>query len=162
VSSDERPAPPADPTPPGPAGTDRAHAKHVAEALAPGEHADDVPAPAQDSAAMPAPAQVSADVPAPAGPAPVPDAATLESIATPAELRRAPKVSAFITTGVLVGVVVGWLLAVLGSGTSGEARTGAILLTAGGLGALGAVVGSGLAALADRRSVRSRRSHPGR
>jgi hypothetical protein len=90
----------------------------------------------------------------------VPDEATLADIAEPAQLRHAPKIGSFITAGVLVGAVVGWLLAVLGAGTSGEAKTGAILLTTAGLAALGAVVGAGLAALADRRSVRRRPGSP--
>jgi hypothetical protein len=94
-------------------------------------------------------------------PGEVPDEATLADIAEPAQLRHAPRIGAFITTGVLVGAVVGWLLAVLGAGTTGEARTGAILLTTAGLAVLGAIVGSGLAALADRRSVRGR-PRPGR
>jgi hypothetical protein len=158
VSSDERPVPQADPTPARPAPDAGAPAAPIPGRAAP---EDDVAAnPGLDPDPDPDPDE-DPD-PVHTGPAPVPDADTLERIATPAELRRAPKVSAFITTGVLVGVVLGWLLAVLGSGTSGEARTGAILLTAGGLGVLGATVGAGLAALADRRSVRSRRSRAGR
>ena len=149
MSSDERPGRPADQTPADPT---------LAETV-PDESASGTGAP---SGASPSAAPVTSPVQDAPATSPVPDAATLESIATPASLRRAPRIGMFITTGVLLGVVVGWLLAVLGSGTSGEARTGAILLTAGGLGALGAVVGSGLAALADRRSVRSRPTPPRR
>ncbi len=148
MSSDERPVPQVDLPP----------ARPVPDAGAPADPVPGRAAPEADVNPDPDPELE----PVQAGPAPVPDADTLARLAAPAELRRAPQISAFITTGVLVGVVLGWLLAVLASGTSGEGRTGAILLTAGGLGVLGATVGAGLAALADRRSVRSRRSRAGR
>ena len=124
--------------------------------------------------ALPAAGAPEADIPAattggaPAGaPAPtaprtarpaaddVPDEDTLAAIATPAAVRRAPRIGAFIRTGVLLGALVGWLLAIIFSGTTGEARTGAILISTVAVACLGALLGAAAAALADRRSTRT-------
>ncbi len=88
-------------------------------------------------------------------PDPIPDEETLRATATPASVRRAPRYGAFVRTGVLLGGLIGWLLAILFTGTTGEGRTGVILLTTVALAGLGALVGAGLASLADRRSPRS-------
>jgi hypothetical protein len=91
-----------------------------------------------------------------------PNEATLAAVATPAAVRRAPRIGAFVRTGVLLGAVVGWLLAILFTGTTGEGRTGSILLTTVGLAGFGALLGAGAAALADRRSTRAAAAGPRR
>lgn len=88
----------------------------------------------------------------PAGTA-VPDEETLATIATPAVLRRAPRIGAFIRTGLLLGAVLGWVLAILFSGTTGEGRTGAILITTAAGAGFGALLGAAVAALVDRRGA---------
>ncbi|GAA2721830.1 hypothetical protein [Cellulomonas aerilata] len=158
MSTDERPAGPADPRPAGTPAAEASIAPSPEPSAAPSPESSAAPSPESSAAPSPEPS-AAASPESSAAASVVPDDATLAEIAEPAQLRRAPRIGAFITTGVLVGAVAGWLLAVLGSGTSGEARTGAILLTAAGLAALGAILGSGFAALADRRSVRRR---PGR
>jgi F0F1-type ATP synthase assembly protein I len=136
VSSDERPAGPVDP--------------------APVDAPVDTPV---DAASSSTPDDARGEGPADRT---VPDEATLAAIATPATGRRAPKVSAFITVGVLLGLVIGWVVGALGTGTTGEGRTGAILLTMLGFVVLGAIVASGLAVVADRRSLRGRSAGAGR
>jgi hypothetical protein len=81
-----------------------------------------------------------------------PDPGELEAVATPATLRRAPRFGAFLRTGALAGAVVGLVLAIAFTGTEGEARTAAILLTTAGVAVLGTLVSAGLAVAADRRS----------
>ncbi|MDM8084449.1 histidine kinase [Cellulomonas cellasea] len=102
------------------------------------------------------------------GPKPVPSEAELRRIATPATVRRAPKVSAFMAVGALVGIVVAIVLVQLsaGDGTRGSEGAGFISFLDGlgavrfliglGLGVLGAFVGGGIAVLLDRRSGRKR------
>jgi hypothetical protein len=82
----------------------------------------------------------------------VPDADALAAIATPATVRRAPRIGRFIGAGVLVGVVVGWISASVASGTSGEARTLVVLVTTAALALLGGLIGAWLGTSADRRS----------
>ncbi|MBO3083300.1 histidine kinase [Cellulomonas fengjieae] len=99
-------------------------------------------------------------------PPPVPSEAELERVAEPATVRRAPKFSAFITVGALVGIVVALVLVALvrpevpsvadGSGfisfLDGEGAVRTVMAVAGAV--LGGLVGGALAVLADRRSVR--------
>ena len=99
----------------------------------------------------------------------VPDESELVRIARPATVRRAPKFSAFLVVGGLVGLLVGLVLvAVVNPGrpvTAGETgvipfvdRRGMLRLTMAGGGMLvGVLVGGALAILADRRSVRRAR-----
>jgi len=97
---------------------------------------------------------------------PEPTEAELAEVAEPALVRRAPKVGAFLTAGVLLGALLG-LVAALVAGPSSELRPdgsafigvldgqGGVRLASAFAGALlGALVGAGLALLADRRSVR--------
>lgn len=89
---------------------------------------------------------------------PTPD--ELERTAVPATLRRAPRYRAFAVAGVVVGVLV----AVVAVAVSGPAEDGAPLgtfsvlgLLAVVLGGFGALLGTAVAVLVDRRSVRARR-----
>jgi hypothetical protein len=96
--------------------------------------------------------------------APVPTEDELLRTAVPATVRHAPRYSAFLTTGTLVGLVVGLLVAVLradGSVSSGGGvlpflggSNGVRLLSALSGAVLGLGVGAGLALWADRRSLR--------
>jgi len=134
TTDDERPA---DPAP-----VDLAEAGHTSTDAAP---ADGVPTDA-------APADGVPTVAAPTDG--VPDEATLAEIARPARVRRAPRFGAFIRAGVVLGAVVGWIVAMVASGTSGEARTAAVLISTVGVAALGALISAGVAAIVDRRSGR--------
>ena len=78
--------------------------------------------------------------------------------ARPVPVRRAPKFGAFITAGIVVGAVIGGLLGAVAPGGLLDNRTPAIVISAIGLGGLGALVAAGLAAWADHRS--GRRSPP--
>ncbi|WP_282948444.1 histidine kinase [Cellulomonas endometrii] len=121
-----------------------------------------------DLPAEPTPAQPTPAEPAPvAVPRPEPTEAELARVAEPARVRRAPKVGAFITAGVLLGALLGLIAALLvGSSDAPSDGTafisilegeGAVRLLSALLGAIiGAFVGAGLAVLADRRSVRRR------
>jgi VIT1/CCC1 family predicted Fe2+/Mn2+ transporter len=71
-----------------------------------------------------------------------------------AVVRRAPRFAAFVRAGVLLGAVIGVLVAALTPASPGAPRSAVIALTALALAALGAIIGAGLAALADRRSQR--------
>ncbi len=140
----------------GPAGPDAgataAGGAPPAEATAAGEATGATAAPAADAlTADPAPGAAETGVATPSDP---PDADTLAAVATPATIRRAPKVSAFITAGAVLGIVVGWVLASVFTGTTGEARTAVVLVTTVAAGVLGGLVGGGLATVADRRSTR--------
>jgi hypothetical protein len=97
----------------------------------------------------------------------LPDEAELARVAEPATVRRAPKFRAFVTAGVLVGAVVGFVVALAtGSVAGGAGGTGFIsflddqgsarLLVALAGAMLGALVAGILAVVADRRSVRRR------
>ncbi|WP_225755468.1 hypothetical protein [Actinotalea sp. Marseille-Q4924] len=84
----------------------------------------------------------------------------LARTATPATLRRAPRYRGFAFAGVLVGV----LAAVVAVVVSGPARDGApldtvsvVLLLAVVLGGFGALLGTAVAVLVDRRSLRASR-----
>ncbi|MFP5346796.1 MAG: hypothetical protein ACLGIA_07200 [Actinomycetes bacterium] len=61
--------------------------------------------------------------------------------------RRAPRFSRFIGTGVFVGLLLAFVLTLVGTGSSWV-----LLPLAVGLGLVGAMVGGGLAVLADKRS----------
>ncbi len=93
----------------------------------------------------------------------------LEQIAEDATVRRAPKIGAFITAGALLGIVLGFVLALIFanadpgalaaeqgqafiSAFEGEGAIRFISAAAGGC--LGALVGAGAAVWADRRSRR--------
>ncbi len=111
------------------------------------------------------------DVPTAAGGAGAPDAAvTIEGeeirVADAVRTHRAPRIGAFVTTGALVGIVVGLVLALVtgpenptpDDGTAFisflDAEGTVRLLSALTGGVVGAVVAGGLAVLADRRSAR--------
>ena len=99
--------------------------------------------------------QTAADPVTGSGPgAPVPDAETLAAIATPATVRRAPRIGPFIATGALLGGFVAWVIVLLSSGTTGEPRTAVVLVVTAGGAILGGLVGAALATIADRRSTR--------
>lgn len=66
-------------------------------------------------------------------------------------LRRAPRYGAFITVGVLAGLVVGLLVPFAGRG--GWSAGVALFLSAAGV-VIGAVTGAAVAALVDLRSTR--------
>jgi hypothetical protein len=99
-------------------------------------------------------------------PAAVPDEQELERVAVPATVRRAPKFGAFITTGGLVGALLGLVLALVTSSPGAGAGYGFIsflsgdgtvrLLTALAFAVLGGFVGGALAVRADRRSAARR------
>ncbi|GEA87848.1 histidine kinase [Cellulomonas cellasea] len=119
--------------------------------------ADDRLAPRQDPA-TPGSARASA---------PVPDEAELARVAEPATVRRAPKFGAFVTAGVLLGAVLGFVVALItGTAVEGDGGTGFIsfldgqgsarLLVALAGATLGALVAGLAAVVADRRSVRRR------
>jgi hypothetical protein len=127
--------------------------------------------------AQPEPARADAPAqPAPADAPPTarhdPTEAELVAVAEPARVRRAPKVGAFITVGVLLGALVGLVAAlVAGPGSPIEADGTAFISVLEGQGSVrflmalsggvvGALVGGLLAVLADRRSVRRRDAAP--
>ena len=97
---------------------------------------------------------------------PVPTEAELAQVAEPAQLRRAPKVGAFIVAGVLVGALLGLVAALVVGPDSGlvadgtafigflEGQGSARFLSALMGAILGGFVGAALALLADRRSLR--------
>jgi len=107
---------------------------------------------------------VPADGQAAPGEPPIPSEAELERTATPATVRRAPKFSAFMIVGALVGMVLGLLFVVIvqpgpdevGGGAGligfldGEGSVRLIGIVTGGV--VGAFVGGALAVRADRRS----------
>jgi len=75
-------------------------------------------------------------------------------VAEAVTVRRAPRFAAFIGAGALAGLIGGALGAALVRADDGSPRSAVIVLTATGLAAFGALVGAGIAAVADRRSVR--------
>ncbi|HEY0216135.1 MAG TPA: hypothetical protein VGC57_07075 [Cellulomonas sp.] len=89
-----------------------------------------------------------------------------------AYVRRAPKIGAFITAGVLLGALAGLVAALIAGpdspigpdGTAfisvleGQGSVRLIMAVSGAV--VGALVGAGLAVLADRRSVRGRPEVP--
>lgn len=103
----------------------------------------------------------------PAEPEPEPPTeAELAEVAEPARVRRAPKIGAFITAGVLVGALVGLIAALIAGRSSEVVADGTAFISIfdgqGGIRALmafagavvGAFVGGGLAVRSDRRSAR--------
>ena len=121
------------------------------------------PEPVDDAPAAEAPPRDAPLEDAPAAGAD-PTEAELLRTAVPATVRRAPRYGAFITAGMIVGLVVGLTLAVVldrGSVTDAGGvlpflggSNGPRLLSALTGGALGVLVGAGLALWADRRSLR--------
>lgn len=105
----------------------------------------------------------------PAAPEPEPDEACLVQVAEPARVRRAPKIGAFITAGVLVGALLGLIAALIAGQSSEVVADGTAFISIfdgqGGIRALmafagavvGAFVGAGLAVRSDRRSARAAR-----
>jgi hypothetical protein len=85
---------------------------------------------------------------------PDPSESELESSATPATLRRAPRLGRFIGVGVALGLLAGLVIGLLNS--TGEDPNGGIARLMAGLGLtlLGALLGAGLAVIADARSRR--------
>jgi hypothetical protein len=98
--------------------------------------------------------------------APLPTEAELAQVAEPAQVRRAPKIGAFIVAGALVGALLGLVAALVVGPDSGLVADGtAFIGLLDGQGSarffsalIGAIVGgfagAGLALLADRRSLR--------
>jgi hypothetical protein len=138
--------------------------------------ADDAPTTPADAVATtrtdavqpgpPIPAPTAPALP-PTAPAAVPDEAELTRVAEPATVRRAPKFGAFVTAGVLLGAVLGFVVALItGSAVEGDGGTGFIsfldgqgsarLLVALAGATLGALVAGIAAIVADRRSLRGR------
>lgn len=125
----------------------------------PDEQPEQVGAPAGDETTTPEPVQEPSA-------APLPDESTLAEVAEPATVRHAPKVGAFLTAGVLLGALLGLVAALVAGPSSGvtsdgmafigflDGQGGARFVSAVAGAALGALVGAGLAVLADRRSVR--------
>jgi hypothetical protein len=117
--------------------------------------------------APPEPAQ-----PEPAEPDALPSEDEIAAAAQDAYVRRAPKIGAFITVGALIGALVGLVAAlVAGPGSPIRPDGSAFISVLDGQGsvrllmaltgaAVGALVGGGLAARADRRSVRGRPEQP--
>ena len=109
---------------------------------------------------------VAEPVPLDARGVPIPSEEELARVAQPATVRHAPKYGAFITAGVLVGMVVALVLVAVvrpevpwvadGSGfisfLDGEGAVRTVMAVAGGV--LGGFLGGLVAVLADRRSVR--------
>ncbi|GIG40313.1 histidine kinase [Cellulomonas phragmiteti] len=101
-----------------------------------------------------------------------PDEAELARVAVPAAVRRAPRYGAFMVAGALVGMVVGLVVVLATSGSSGvTGDDGGVLPFLGGqngvrwvlavaLGTLGVFAGGAVALVADRRSTRRRRPAP--
>ena len=75
-------------------------------------------------------------------------------VAEAAVVRHAPRFAAFVRTGVLLGAVIGVIVAAIAPASPGSPRAAVIALTALALAVLGAIVGAGMAVLADRRSQR--------
>ncbi len=130
---------------------------------------DDQPQPASEPDDVPVPDEPH-DVTVPDEPA-TPDEATLQRIATPGTVRRAPRFGAFIGAGILVGAALGVILATVvdtGALTSSgggvlpflDGANGARAVTAFALAGVGALVGALLALWADRRSLRRGRVRP--
>ncbi|MEV7973854.1 histidine kinase [Cellulomonas sp. NPDC089187] len=103
----------------------------------------------------------------------VPTEQELEQVAEDATVRRAPKFGAFITAGALLGIVIGFLLALIFANADADALAaeqgqafisafegeGAIrFLSAAAGGCVGALLGAAAAVWADRRSVRRSRT----
>jgi hypothetical protein len=96
----------------------------------------------------------------------VPDEQDLERVAVPATVRRAPKFGAFITTGGLVGALLGLVFALVISSPGAGAGHGFISFLSGdgtvrllatlAFAVLGGFVGGALAVGADRRSTARR------
>jgi hypothetical protein len=68
--------------------------------------------------------------------------------------RRAPRFGAFVATGAVIGAALGGFLGEIAPEGLLENHTPAILMSALGLGGLGALAAAGLAAWADKRSGR--------
>lgn len=139
-------------------------------ATVPGSTAPAATAPASTAPGSTAPAATApaaaASVTAPTG-VPVPDEDELLRVAEPASVRRAPKFGAFVTAGVLLGALLGFVVAlVTGSSVEQDGGPGFIsfldgqgsarLLVALAGATLGALVAGIAAIVADRRSVRRR------
>ncbi len=134
---------------------------HAADAQAP----DDAPLPGDpappDDPALTDPAvpvHEAPDVQAPDHPAPpdgdAPPATTLVARST---LRRAPRYGRFALAGFAVGAVLAALAAILGPPGTILGRGAIFLLVLLAFGSAGALTGSVLAVVSDRRSLRRRR-----
>lgn len=134
-------------------------------ATVPGSTAPAATTPGSTAPAATTPAAAAA-VTAPTG-MPVPDEDELLRVAEPASVRRAPKFGAFVTAGVLLGALLGFVVAlVTGSSVEQDGGPGFIsfldgqgsarLLVALAGATLGALVAGIAAIVADRRSVRRR------
>ncbi|MCC2307620.1 histidine kinase [Cellulomonas chengniuliangii] len=98
----------------------------------------------------------------------VPTEAELQRVATPATVRRAPKVSVFMTLGALLGILIALVLVQVtaSGGARGSDGAGFISLFDGlgsvrflvglALGVFGAFAGGAVAVVLDRRSARKR------
>ncbi len=83
-----------------------------------------------------------------------PPAATTVCVVTPQpdKMRRAPKFTAFLVTGGIVGVLVGFLLSVTGNPDTGYDASTALGFLGLICAALGVLLGGIVAVLLDRRS----------
>lgn len=150
--------------------TDAAPTTPADAVTTPADAAPTLPAEAAPTTTGAAPRPASPTAPSdtpPTAPAPVPDEAELARVAEPATVRRAPKFGAFVTAGVLLGAVLGFVVALItGSAVEGDGGTGLIsfldgqgsarLLVALAGATLGALVAGIAAVVADRRSLRGR------
>src|SRR5512133_3959806 len=82
------------------------------------------------------PSSLSAD---PSSRPTTPSVEHLARIAEPATVRRAPRIGVFLTTGALAGIVLGAFLGAVAPGTLLQDRTPAMIMSAIGLGGLGAL-----------------------
>lgn len=144
-------------------GTAPADDRERPDAWAPTADPADAPEPA--SAAVPSGPDASAKPP-------VPSEAELAATAQDAYVRHAPKIGAFIVAGVVLGALVGLVLALVAGPDSPVASDGTafisvldgqgvvrfVMALAGAL--VGGLVGAALAVVADRRSVRGRPQTP--
>ncbi len=105
-----------------------------------------------DRIAEPEPAPAPSAVPRPAPTS----TSTSTSTAARATLRRAPRFGRFAGVGILLGAVLAALAALLGPPGTTLGRGAIFLLLFLALGSLGALVGSLLAVVADRRSLARR------
>ncbi len=118
--------------------------------------------PQQDQPQAPTPAEPERHADA------VPSEAELQRVATPATVRRAPKLSVFMTVGGLLGILIALVLVQVtaSDGARGSDGAGFISVFDGlgsvrflvglALGVFGALAGGAVAVVLDRRSARKR------
>lgn len=70
-----------------------------------------------------------------------------------ATYRQAPRYGRFIFTGLLIGAIISFVLAIVSRGWSGLTMANTFWLSLIGLGALGMFIGAGIALYVDRKSL---------